>query len=342
MRKLRNLLPLAAIVITGFAGCGENAPAPKAATTAAHAAIVACPQAATGHGDMGACVPTKLGLSRPPSTAQPAGITYPDLSNNDPCVCAAAIRAHGHPGEIDKANQGTRFSDSWFVSMVKDAKAHGLATGGYDFDELYTASEVYLFIKRLHAAGIYRSTPNTFAPTIDVEFGNFSREGLQHQINILNREFGRVKIYTGGWYFLPHAGCWWPKGVPAWLSGYPNASVFCGLSESLFKEHQYTDHGFNGETFSDMTVYRGNQAQFNAFVHKAPVKLTKGQKKEALDKEYRRRQALRVLRQRHGCGKGHKVTPNTRAFKRHACPAWTKHGGEANKAIKKFHKEGVF
>lgn len=343
MRKLRNLLPLAAIVLV--AGCGEGGP-PKTTTTTTRpvptSAVAACPQAAHGEGAMGVCVPRRLGLSSIPSTQQPAGITWPDMSNNDPCICGAAIRGHGHVGEIDKTNQGVGFTDSYFVRMVKDAARHKLAIGGYDFDSEYTANEVYKFIDRLHAGGIYKGTPNTFPPTLDVEFGAFSKTGLQHQVNILYREYGRVQIYTGGWYYLPHAGCWIPKHAEIfWLSGYPNASVFCGVSENMFKVHQYTDHGYNGGIFSDMNVWRGNGKQFNAYVHRAKPAPTKAQLQAELWREYKRRVALRGLRLRHGCAPPHKVTPYTRAYKRHACPAWTKHGGEVNKKIKELHKAGI-
>lgn len=338
MKKVRLLiLPLL------LAGCGGS-PSPTAVSRApVPASQTSCPQATAGKGGMGACAPKRLGLDLGPVAPQ-GGITYPDLSNNDPCVCGAAIKAHGHQGERDKANQGVGFEDSTFVSMVKDASAHGLSVGGYDFDEQYTAAETYKFIDRLHAAGIYKNTPKTFPPTVDVEFGNFNKEGLQHQINILKREYGRVDLYTGGWYAIPHFGCWWPKGVTAWLAGYPNASVFCGLSESLFKNHQYTDRGYLGVPghFGDMSVFRGTQAQFNSFVHAQPPAPTAAQKKLALWKLYKRRKELRALRLLHGCAAGHTVTPNTRAYRREKCPGWTKHGIEAKVSIKKLHKKGVY
>lgn len=341
LRKLRNS-PLLLVLLV--AGCGGSSQHPLVRTQLVTEATTSCVQAIDGKGSMGSCAPKRIGLDLGP-VKQVGGITFPDLSNNDPCFsCAAAIKAHGHVGEIDKANQGPGFTDSTFVSMIQDAKAHGLAVGGYDFDEQYTAAETYKYIARSHAAGIYRDTPNTFPPTIDVEFGNFSKEGLQHQINILFREFGRVNMYTGGWYALPHFGCWWPAHVTAWLSGYPNATIFCGLSEFLYKNHQFTDRGYIGVPGhnADMSVFRGTQKQFDEFVHKSKPKPTAAQKKEALHKLYKRRKELRALRALHGCAKGHTVTPNTRAYKRQKCPGWTRHGNEVKASIKKLHKAGVF
>lgn len=253
---MKRWLPLLALLLI-FTGCGGSS---SNKTTAA-----ACLAASHGHGQIGACAPPQVHARLAPFRSS-GGITYPDLSNNDPCICGGALRAHGHPGEIDKANQGTGFIDGTFLGMIADAKRHGLAVGGYDFDQDYTVAEVYLFINRLHAAGIWRSTPNTFPPTLDVEYGNASRAGLEHQIAVLFRVYGRVQVYTGAWYWFPHFGCWIPRGVSFWLAGYPNAPLLCGLAEYRFVSHQYTDHGFNGGNYSDMSVWRGSAASFAAFV----------------------------------------------------------------------------
>jgi Glycosyl hydrolases family 25 len=252
----------------GIAACGSHT-----TVSVPKSVLQACPQASNGHGSMGGCTPpvvkTKLKLTLK-NPAAPFGPKFPDFSNNDPCYCGAALRAHGIVGEIDKTNQGIGFIDRTFVGMVQNARANGLAVGGYDFVQEYNAQEVYTFINRLHAAGIWRWTTNTFPPTLDVEYGAFSYTGLQHMINILEREYGRVQIYTGGWYYEPHAGCRWPGGVSAWLSGYPNATPVCGLPSYLFAEHQFADNGFNGVTSVDLSVYRFSN--FKAFVHSTPPK----------------------------------------------------------------------
>jgi hypothetical protein len=212
---------------------------------------------------MGVCAPKpRLGLTAPRSTTS-GGPVYQDLSNNDPCYCGAAIKQRGQVGLIVKANQGVGFIDSTAVGMVASARAAGLAVGEYDFDQDYTVSEAQVFVARLQAAGIGPSTPNTFPAYLDVEYGNFSYGGLLAQIAYLRSKGYRVGIYTGDWYWGPHAGCQWPSGlVSAWLSGYPNAPVPCGTTG--YNAHQFTS------TPIDLSVYLGSLDQFHAFVHATP------------------------------------------------------------------------
>jgi len=220
----------------------------------------ACPQAANGHGQLGICAPKRYGLAAPHAVFGPQ---YPDRSNNDPCYCGAAIRAAGQVGLIAKSNQGASYIDPTAVGMIQSARAAGLAVGLYDFDQDYTVTEARLFVARLHAAGIYPTTPNTFPAYLDVEYGSFSYPGLLTQIAYLHSQGYRVGIYTGDWYWGPHAGCRWPSGlVSAWLSGYPNAPIPCGTTN--YNAHQYTS------TPVDLTVFLGSLAQFHTFVHILP------------------------------------------------------------------------
>lgn len=250
---------LAVLLVVAIVGCGGNSK-----HHATHpVASASCPQAAGGHGALGACAPQqRLGLHG--RHAQLAGPVYPDLSNNDPCYCGAAIKARGQVGLIVKANQGTGFIDSTAVAMVQSARAAGLAVGEYDFDQDYTVAEAQVFVARLHAAGIYPSTPNTFPAYLDVEYGNFSYRGLLAQIAYLRSQGYRVGIYTGEWYWGPHAGCQWPSGLSsAWLSGYPNAPVPCGTQN--YNAHQFTS------TPIDLSVFLGSLDQFHAFVNAGPL-----------------------------------------------------------------------
>lgn len=270
---LRDPLLLAWLLLSLLVGAGVATHV--AATSSHHAspvarvpdvltgpAAAACPQAAAGHGQMGGCAPKhKLGLTAPRAVGGPV---YPDRSNNDPCYCGSAIRAAGQVGLIVKANQGTGFIDSTAVGMIASARAAGLAVGEYDFDQDYTVAEAQVFVARLHAAGIYPSTPNTFPAYFDVEYGNFSYGGLLAQIAYVRAQGYRVGIYTGQWYWGPHAGCRWPSGLSsAWLSGYPNAPVPCGTTG--FNAHQFTS------TPIDLSVYLGSLDQFHAFVNAGPV-----------------------------------------------------------------------
>ena len=337
-----------------LAACGTShhpTPLQKLPPSVKHA----CPEALAGQGAMGECLPAKpqkVGALAPgaaspllgvhAASASSGGLTFPDFSNNDPCVCGAELRAHGHVGEIDKANQGTGFLDGTFVGMVADAYRHQLAVGGYDFDQDYTAAETYTFVRQLEAAGIHRNTPRTFPPTLDVEFGLASRAGLEHQLAVLFRVYGRAQIYTGAWYWLPHFGCWVPPHVVFWISGYPIASLLCGLSPVLWLSHQFTDHGYTGagqQPFADMSVFRGSAAQFASYTHTGNPKPTRRQLEEQLWHLYRERagvqsktQTLSVLLTRHACRPPHHATP--KSYHRRACPAWKAEGDASHQHLK--------
>lgn len=270
LRRLRALLAALvafAVLVLAVAACGGSQHLPKGALGGAPAqhhplatARQACPNATSGNGSMGACAPTSVGLSAPHAlvggrlgaNSQPS---FVDLSNNDPCYCAVALRKAGYKGEIDKANQGTGFIDSTFVAMIKGARAAHLAVGGYDFDETYSVAEAKVFVSQLRAAGITPHGHDEFPAVFDVEYGAFSLAGLQAQIAYVRHQGYRVEVYTGGWYWTAHAGCTW-VGVPAWLAGYPDAPIFCGLSSSLYADHQFTDHAtIDGSHSSDASVH---------------------------------------------------------------------------------------
>lgn len=276
--------------------------------------------------------------------------TYPDFSNNDPCYCAAQLKAHGHVGEIDKVNQGVGFIDSTFGRMIADAKAHGLVVGGYDFDQDYTAAEAYTFVAGLHRAGIYRGTPRTFPPTLDVEFGLPSKSGLEHQLAVLFREYGRAQIYTGPWYWLPHFGCWIPQGVTFWLSGYPVVSPFCGLNGNPFKvnAHQYTDHGATGASqvpYADVTRYLGSS--FARFSQSGQTQAQlRALKVRSLHSHEANRRVLHRLVDQHHCRRGQHTTPRQPIRLRHIyhdrlCPRWVKHGKQDVAVIARYRREGI-
>lgn len=261
----RLLAPLLAAVLL-LAACGASSHTTPTPTRVAQAAV--CPLAADGHGQAGVCAPASVlrdAASRPHlAAAADASPQFEDLSNNDPCNCGPAIRAHGMSGLIVKANQGVGFIDWTAVPMVQSARAAGLAVGMYDFDQDYTVAEAQVFVARARAAGILPNTPNTFPLYLDVEYGNFNYGGLIAQIAYIRSQGYRVGIYTGDWYWGPHAGCQWPAGVTAWLSGYPSAIVPCGLPGLLFQAHQYTS------TPVDISVFLGSTSQFTAFVASAP------------------------------------------------------------------------
>lgn len=259
MKRLAKFLA-PAVTVLALAGCGGSSHSTPAPTPAPTPPTSSCPQAASGHGSLGACAPKqRLGLTRPHVEAGPQ---FYDRSNNNPCVCGGAIRSAGKVGLIVKLNQGS-FVDTTAAEMAGSARAHGLAVGGYDFDQNYTVDEARLFVSRARAAGILPGSNNTFPLYFDVEFGSFSFAGLQAQINYVRSQGYRVGIYTGNWYWAPHAGCRWPTGtVSAWLSGFPSAPVPCGTQG--YNVHQFTD------TPLDTNVFLGSLSQFHAFVRTTP------------------------------------------------------------------------
>lgn len=255
------LAALAVVIGCAVSGCGSPAPVQRAIPSPGSG----CPQAADHHGYMGECAPRTFKLAPGPVTT-PNGVRFEDRSNNNPCVCGSAIKAAGYSGLIVKANQGSGFIDPWAVRQVQSARAAGLAVGLYDFDYDYSISEADALLRVAHAAGIEPGSANTFPLTFDVEAGNFNYGGLLAQIAHVRAAGYRVQIYSGSWYWASPRICSWPAGVPAWLSGYPNASLACGLPASLFVEHQYTDSP------EDLTVFLGSSDQFQQFVAAVPPK----------------------------------------------------------------------
>lgn len=354
----RRVMAIAMMLLVAVAGCGaqqhhQTTPKPLPLPPAV---VRACPAAANGHGSMGECAPAapskaNTAGAKTSSASTGSGIRFPDFSNNDPCVCGAALHAHRFAGEIDKANQGIVFLDGTFRQMVRDARQHGLAVGGYDFDQEYTAAETRTFIVQLHAAGIYRSTRDTFPPTLDVEYGLASRHGLEGQLAVLLHEYGRAQVYTGAWYWLPHFGCWVPAHVVFWLSGYPTAQLLCGLNSHAWIAHQYTEHGYTGagqQPYADLSVFRGSRSQFAVYIQALP---DRHELEAQLAHLYRERAGvqrkiamLSALLTKYGCRPPfipHVVLPGRelRRYHVHACPAWKAHGDASHAHLTSLQKQ---
>jgi Glycosyl hydrolases family 25 len=273
-----------------------------------------CPQAADGRGSMGACTPQPTLLLAADrtlvhgfrATAASHRITFPDLSNNDPCVCGGAIRRAGNQGLIVKVNQGTYYRDPWAAPMVRSARAAGLAVGGYDFVSEYSRAEAAVMTEQLVRAGITRRTARTFPPVLDVEYGPANRAGLEEMIRYLTKQFGRVMIYTASWFWTPHFGSWWPRGVTAWVAGYPEATPLPGLPERLKVAHQFSDHEWFGGGYGDMSVWLKSKVAFDRFV-RTPFVETHAEKTRAIGQKIEQtrcrtlacRSSLRKLRKRY-------------------------------------------
>jgi glycosyl hydrolase family 25 len=284
---MRRLLPF--LVVLALAGCGATitttvtrtvavTPTPVAGSILAPtkhyslaAADAACPSATDNRGSLGRCAPkAQLGLTNRAAAAAPT-TRYADASNNNPCDCGPAIKAAGNSGLIVKINQGTGYVDPTAKAMIASARAAGLAVGGYDFQQDYSVAEAVTFSNAAKADGLTPAGRSEFPLTLDVEFGAFSYSGLLAEIAYLHGQGWRVDIYTGGWYWSPHAGAVWPTGIPAWLSGYPDAPLFAGLPPILYFNHQYTDRGLIAAGhFGDLSVFTPTSESFAVFTNVAP------------------------------------------------------------------------
>jgi hypothetical protein len=218
------------------------------------------PCGANDKGSMGGCAPRTFSGA----ITQPAGVLFCDRSNNNTLQSGAALKAEGCHGLIAKANQGS-WDDPTTASWINNARSVGLAVGVYDFDADYTVAEAKVFASAARAVAITPTARNTFLLILDVEWGSFNYTGLKAQIHYLVGLGYRVGIYTGEWYWTPHAGDIWPTNTYGWLSGYPVAVTITGMPTNLYVMHQYTSSPL------DQSVYFGSLAQFEAFVNNAPV-----------------------------------------------------------------------
>lgn len=275
MSRLAKLTLVAAVVI--FVGLllipGGSTPVqpqlPKFGAPVTHSRIVAAQKAAHSdcpvnklHHDMGDCAPpsqkAQPKLLLPPRTSA-GGAKGPDLSNNDPAYDQAAIRRHGHRYEWLKLTEGTGFVDRTAALMARNAKRAHILVGGYLFSHVCLVSwraEGYLFVLRVRALRL--TGHNAARPILDVEYGGCStqsatRAWIAHErAYVAHALHVRVGIYSGNWWLEPHTGCLFaslPKGVLAWISGYPFASPPCGHPLDV---HQFSDHYFNGANYGDM------------------------------------------------------------------------------------------
>jgi len=329
MRRLVTFM----VPVVLLAGCG---------TTTHHATHLSVPACAVpvGHASSGACAPAGiLAAARAPHPGALLGasrsIQIVDLSNNDPIYDMHPLARFGIRGMWLKVNEGTGFTDRTFSPMVRSARAAGIPVGGYDFVRNYSASEAYLFVNRLRATGTCTGR-NTLPPVLDIEAGQASQGGVQIMVNIVRRECGRVTIYTGLWYWIPQLGRWWPVGVSAWISGYPN--IVDHANYNGVAVHQFTDRGYNGVSSADLSTWQGSTAGYARFVASIPVHRhhSRGYLRRRdvrhLHALYRQRTALRGYIRRFGCHK--------RPHRGH-CGAHLAQGAAVGREIRLLHARGA-
>lgn len=232
---------------------------------------------------MGSCLPNKSGVVKTGSlqfenAAAITATTYgPDLSNNDPVYGDASWAAIGAKNAfvIVKVNQGTYYIDRTAKAMTDTARRHGLAVGGYDFADVCRSTpqaEAAVFVAAARAdnlvggRGVLPLTGDMEYPTGSL--GCNARSWINDWIFAVHGLTGEwPMIYTGAWWWDPHVGCWWPGYSISWVSGYTSTASLlanympCGLAH--LDIHQYSDHGFNGAIYSDMSYWRAGTAAFD-------------------------------------------------------------------------------
>src|ERR1700733_14995478 len=177
-----------------------------------------------GHGQIGSCQPAPHGP--PPTEALHAGVTGPDVSNNDPFFNWHPVKSHGHPFAYNKIIQGVRFVDSTAGGMASAQRAAGIIPGGYDFLEVCRgtgAGEARLYAARLKAIGL-SGVGHAFVPMGDAEWplsvpcsAAGARAWLLQWENMLHALIHRWPgFYTGAWWWNPNVGCWRPPHAVRW------------------------------------------------------------------------------------------------------------------------------
>lgn len=217
---------------------------------------------------MGGCLPTpKISLSADISASQ----TGPDLSNNNPVYSPSAWAAIAHRSAfaIFKVTEGTGYVDPTAAPMARQARAHGLVVGGYDFLHVClddAGAEARLFASRLRAGGL--TGKGSLPPVGDAEWplgdaGCNARAWLAAWTATVRALTGRQPmIYTGAWWWQPHIGTWWPTGSLAWISGYQVRYPYMPSGRSQLDMWQFTDSGYNGASTSDLSIWRDGAAAF--------------------------------------------------------------------------------
>lgn len=364
-------LPLALLVGLLLAGCGatktvtHTTPAPVPVEVAP--TIPAKPGAApppphegpgcdaeeqqaieAGHGEAGACAPRSALFSLSPPTVSRGG-SGPDVSNNDPISNWHPIHARGHRFAYDKVIQGTRFVDSTASGMARAQRSAGIIPGGYDFLEVCRVSasgEARLYAARLKAIGL---VSHAFVPMGDAEWplevpcsASQARAWLTAWQSTLHALIHRwAGFYTGAWWWNPNVGCWRPPhGALRWVSGYIVRRLLpipCGWhGVDLW---QYTDHGFNGVSHTDMSVLEVPQSRFTGASEPTPA-----QKRAAKLRSLRTHEAeVRVLHgniDRHHCRKGKPWFGHARPRQYHSlCERWIALGKSKTKTVERYRRE---
>ena len=277
---LTGLLAILAILIFGFGVFVgfeypyKTTPAPEVPATQT---IPSCAKTTTTH-IMGSCLPQTKTQNSALITSTNLGT---DFSNNNPISSQASWNtiAKHTSFSIVKVNEGTAYTDPTAAPMIALAKRAGLVVGGYDFLHVClvsATSEGDLFAvdskkDGLVGKGVLPGVGDAeypARPQCDV------RTWLTTWADTVHKLLGVWPMfYTGAWWWNPYVGAFWPAHALSWISGYV-ARAFLPLPTGLthLDLWQNTSNGFNGVTYSDMSVWLDSIPDFEAATGTTPVK----------------------------------------------------------------------
>lgn len=231
--------------------------------------------------------PVKLSTPRPARKAAKAGatitLTGPDVSQNQPDVDWAKVKAAGHAFAIAKVSDGLGTPDPSFgKGRWKQMKDAGLVRGAYHFGRPQQGrdpkAEVAEFLRILNAAG--GLADGDLLPILDLEkFGKAGRltprqtlEWARGWVGEVRRRIGRLPIiYTGVFWRETMGNPGDNLGCPLWLAAYVPATKLAPTIPVAWKSHgqslwQHTDKGrCNGVPGPcDLSKFIGTREEFNA------------------------------------------------------------------------------
>ncbi|NDV68457.1 GH25 family lysozyme [Dysgonomonas sp. 25] len=170
-----------------------------------------------------------------------------------------------------KATEGGDHKDSLFEHNWKQAKAQGIAVGGYHFFTFCRSGEE-------QALNFIASVPNdstNMPPAIDLEFGGNCRKENQvadlmaeitTYINMVEQHYQkRVIIYSTNEFYKQYLIGQFPEN-PVWIRDILSTPSLPDKKEWAFWQFANRGHLEGIETEVDLNVYKGSQADFERFV----------------------------------------------------------------------------
>jgi GH25 family lysozyme M1 (1,4-beta-N-acetylmuramidase) len=196
-----------------------------------------------------------------------------DVSNFQPTVDFAQVKAAGFDAAWIKASEGTTYTDPSLVAHSQDAARAGVLAGYYHFcrPDLGTSPED----EADHFYKVVGDVPpgTLLAPDIEVGSGDLSEWALRFCARAkANFTMPRLRIYTGGWFSRDKLT---DKALSAellWDSSYTGMWPQTFAPWPFIDMWQYTDHAWvPGVGSVDASLYLGSLEALRATGKPGPV-----------------------------------------------------------------------